>query len=56
MKRIKLIGHDPNIVGATPVEAHQSRGGAGTGVTSKRDKDGGWHVKQDSRRNLKSAY
>ena len=37
-----------NIVDATPVEAHQSRGGKGKDGKSKRDKDGGWHVKENS--------
>jgi IS5 family transposase len=45
-----------NIIDATPVEAAQS--GPGNGVDGGPTKDGeaGWHVKQDSRGNLKSTY
>ena len=39
-----------------PVEAAQSGSGKGKDGQPKRDKDAGWHVKKDSRGNLKSTY
>lgn len=45
-----------NIVDATPVEAHQWRSGKKKDGTAKRDPEAGWHVKQDSRGNIKSTY
>ncbi len=45
-----------NIIDATPVEVAQS--GPGNGVDGKptKDAEAGWHVKQDSRGQLKSTY
>lgn len=45
-----------NIIDATPVEAAQSGPGKGADDQLKRDKDAGWHVKADSRGNMKSTY
>ena len=45
-----------NIIDATPIEAAQSGSGKGKDGQPKRDPDGGWHVKKDSRGNLKSTY
>ena len=43
-----------NIMDATPIEAAQSGSGKGKDGQPKRDPDGGWHVKQDSRGRQKS--
>jgi len=45
-----------NIIDATPIEAAQSGSGKGKDGKPKRDPDGGWHVKKDSRGTLKSTY
>ena len=45
-----------NIIDATPVEAAQSGPGNGVDGQPKRDRDAGWHVKNDSRGNKKSTY
>jgi len=45
-----------NIIDATPIEAAQSGPGTGVDNTPTRDPDAGWHVKNDSRGNLKSTY
>jgi len=45
-----------NIIDATPIEAAQSGPGKGADGEPKRDKDAGWHVKADSRGNIKSTY
>ena len=45
-----------NIIDATPVEAAQSGPGKGADGEPKRDKDAGWHVKADSRGNMKSTF
>ena len=45
-----------NIIDATPIEAAQSGSGKGQDGQSKRDPDGGWHVKKDSRGRQKSTY
>ena len=45
-----------NIIDATPVEAAQSGSGNGKDGQPKRDSDGGWHVKKDSRGRLKPTY
>ena len=45
-----------NIIDATPIEAAQSGSGKGKDGKPKRDLDGGWHVKKDSRGTLKSTY
>jgi IS5 family transposase len=45
-----------NIIDATPIEAGQSGPGKGADGEPKRDKDAVWHVKADSRDNLKSTY
>ncbi len=45
-----------NIIDATPIEAAQSGSGKGKDGQPKRDPDAGWHVKADSRGNLKSTY
>ena len=45
-----------NIIDATPVEAAQSGPGKGANNEPTRDKDAGWHVKADSRGNMKSIY
>ena len=45
-----------NIIDATPVEAVQSGSGKSKGGQSKKDTDGGWHVKQDSQGRMKSIY
>ena len=55
-KNIIMVEGRINIVDATPVEAHQSRSGKKKDGTAKRDPEGGWHVKQDSRGNKKSTY
>ena len=45
-----------NIIDATPVEAAQSGSGKGTDNQPTRDPEAGWHVKADSRGNMKSTY
>ena len=45
-----------NIIDATPIEAAQSGPGKGADDQPKRDKDAGWHVKKNSRGNMKSTY
>lgn len=45
-----------NIIDATPVEAAQSGPGKGADGQPKRDAQAGWHVKADSRGNMKSTY
>jgi len=45
-----------NIIDATPVEAAQSGPGKGADEQPTRDPEAGWHVKADSRGNLKSTY
>ena len=45
-----------NIIDATPVEAAQSGYGKDANDEPTRDKDAGWHVKGDSRGNIKSTY
>ena len=56
VKNIILKEGRINIIDATPIEAAQSGSGEGKDGQSKRDKDAGWHVKEDSRGNLKSTY
>jgi len=55
-KNIILTQGRINIIDATPVEAAQSGLGKGKDGQLKRDKQGGWHVKEDSRGTLKSTY
>jgi IS5 family transposase len=55
-KRIIMTEGRINIIDATPIEAAQSGPGKGADGASKRDKDAGWHVKADSRGNMKSTY
>jgi len=55
-KRIIMTEGRINIIDATPVEAAQSGPGKGADGEPKRDKDAGWHVKADSRGNMKSTY
>ena len=45
-----------NIIDATPVEAAQSGPGKGADKKPTRDPEAGWHVKADSRGNMKSTY
>jgi len=45
-----------NIIDATPIEAAQSRPGKSKDGRPTKDPDAGWHVKKDSRGNLKSTY
>ena len=45
-----------NIIDATPIEAAQSGPGKGMDDQPKRDPEAGWHVKADSRGNMKSTY
>lgn len=56
VKHIIMTEGRINIIDATPIEAAQSGPGKGAGGQSKRDKDAGWHVKVDSRGNMKSTY
>lgn len=53
-KNIILTQGRINIIDATPIEAAQS--GSGKDGHPKRDPDGGWHVKKDSRDNMNSTY
>ena len=55
-KNIILTEGRINIIDATPIEAAQSGPGKGKDGQAKRDKEAGWHVKKDSRGNLKSTY
>ena len=55
-KNIILTEGRINIIDATPIEASQSGSGKGKDGQPKRDKQAGWHVKKDSRGNLKSTY
>jgi IS5 family transposase len=55
-KNIILTEGRINIIDATPIEAAQSGSGKSKNGQPKRDPDGGWHVKKDSRGNLKSTY
>jgi len=55
-KRIIMTEGRINIIDATPVEAAQSGPGKGAGGEPTRDPEAGWHVKADSRGNLKSTY
>jgi transposase, IS5 family len=55
-KSIILTQGRITIIDATPVEAAQSGSGKGKGGQPKRDRQAGWHVKKDSRGNLKSTY
>lgn len=55
-KSIILTERRINIIDATPVEAAQSRSGKGKDGQPKRDRQAGWHVKEDSRDTLKSTY
>ena len=55
-KNIILTEGRINIIDATPIEASQSGSGKGKDGQPKRDKRAGWHVKKDSRGNLKSTY
>ena len=45
-----------NIIDATPVEVAQSGPGKSAHDEPTKDKDAGWHVKADSRGNMKSTY
>ena len=56
VKNIILTEGRINIIDATPIEAAQSGSGKGKDGKPKRDPDGGWHVKKDSRGTLKSTY
>lgn len=56
IKHIIMTEGRINIIDATPVEAAQSGPGNGKNGRPKRDKDAGWHVKADSRGNIKSTY
>lgn len=55
-KRIIMTEGRINIIDATPIEAAQSGPGKGADNEPKRDKEAGWHVKADSRGNMKSTY
>ena len=55
-KRIIMTEGRINIIDATPVEAAQSGSGKDANDEPTRDKDAGWHVKADSRGNIKSIY
>ena len=55
-KNIILTQGRIHIIDAPPVEAAQSGSGKGKGGQPKRDRQAGWHVKKDSRGNLKSTY
>jgi IS5 family transposase len=56
VKHIIMTEGRINIIDATPIEAAQSGPGKGADGEPKRDKDAGWHVKADSRGNMKSTY
>ena len=55
-KNIILTEGRINIIDATPVKAAQSGSGKGKDGEPKRDKQAGWHVKEDSRGAFKSTY
>ena len=55
-KNIILTEGRINIIDATSVEAAQSGLGKGKDGQPKRDRQAGWHVKEDSRGTLKSTY
>lgn len=55
-KHIIMTEERINIIDATPIEAAQSGPGNGANGQPKRDPDAGWHVKADSRGNMKSTY
>jgi IS5 family transposase len=55
-KNIILTQGRINIIDAPPVEAAQSGSGKGKDGQPKRDRQAGWHVKEDSHGTLKSAY
>ena len=55
-KQIIMTEGRINIIDATPVEAAQSGHGKDANDEPTRDKDAGWHVKADSRGNMKSTY
>ena len=55
-KNIILTEGRINIIDATPVEAAQSGLGKGKDGQPKRDRQAGWHVKEDSRGTLKSTH
>ena len=52
------IGSTPAILAIWSPHAPAAQSGSGKGKDgqSKRDPDGGWHVKKDSRGNMKSTY
>jgi IS5 family transposase len=56
VKHIIMTEGRINIIDARPIEAAQSGTGKGADGQTKRDKDAGWHVKADSRGNIKSTY
>jgi IS5 family transposase len=56
VKHIIMTEGRINIIDATPIEAAQSGPGNSKGGRPGKDPDGGWHVKADSRGNLKSTY
>ena len=56
VKHIIMTEGRINIIDATPIEAAQSGPGKGVGGQPKRDPEAGWHVKADSRGNMKSTY
>jgi len=56
VKHIIMTEGRINIIDATPIEAAQTGPGKGADGEPKRDKDAGWHVKADSRGNMKSTY
>ncbi|MGJ8682899.1 hypothetical protein, partial [Paraglaciecola sp.] len=45
-----------NIIDATPIEAARSGSGNGKDGEPKKDREAGWHVKNDSRGRQKSTY
>ena len=55
-KRIIMTEGRINIIDATPIEAAQSGPGKREDGTSTKDPDAGWHVKNDSRGNMKFIY
>jgi transposase, IS5 family len=56
VKHIIMTEGRINIIDATPIEAAQSGSGKGADGQPKRDPEAGWHVKADSRGNMKSTY
>jgi len=55
-KRIIMTEGRINIIDATPIEAAQAGPGKGADKQPTRDSEAGWHVKADSRGNMKSTY